>query len=186
MKTLTRMMLPCILMVSLAFMVFAQGQPKKPAAKPQTGTKMAMDQSMPYKATYSSKFEIGDQAMSKKILDIWKDWDDGVVDRHAAWFADTIAMYHADGSMAKGKDSVMAGAKRYRGSMVSAKSTIQAWIPLRSTDMNENWVAIWGVEEDTWKDGKKTATALHEIWRFNKDGKIDLMRQFEAKVPPGQ
>ena len=186
MKNLTRMMVLSILMVCMAMIVLAQNEPKKPMAKPKMATKMGMDQSLPYKATYSSKFEIGNPAMSKIILDLWKDWDDNAFDRHPNAFSDTITMYFPSGDMAKGKDSVLAGSRRIRGSMASAKSTIQAWIPLRSTDMNENWVAIWGTEEDTWKDGKKTTTAYHEVWRFNKDGKIDLMRQFESKVPPGQ
>jgi hypothetical protein len=141
---------------------------------------------MPYKATYSSNFEMGNPAHCKLILELWKDWDDNMFDRHADAFADTVTMFFSNGQMSKGKDSVMASTKSYRGSMASAKSTIHAFMPLRSVDMKENWVAIWGSEEDTWKDGKKTMTTLHEIWRFNKDGKIDLMRQFEAKIPQGQ
>ena len=186
MKTLKRMMLPCILMVCLAFLGYAQQQPKKPAAKTATTEKAGKDASMLYKATYSSDFEIGEKEMSKKILMLWKAWDENEPARHADFFADTVTMYFANGEVTKGKANVMAQAEKYRGSMTSAKSTIHAWIPLRSKDMNENWVAIWGTEEDTWKDGKKTVTELHEVWKFNKDGKIDLMRQFEAKAPHGQ
>jgi hypothetical protein len=75
----------------------------------------------------------------------------------------------------------MEGAKKYRGGMTSAKSIIHAWVPLKSTDTNENWVAIWGSETDTWPDGKVETSEIHEIWRINKDGKIDMMRQFTAK-----
>ena len=137
---------------------------------------------MPYKATYSSKFAIGDQTHSKVILELWKDWDDNMLDRHADAFADTVVMHFSNGQMTKGKDSVIAGAKSYRGSMASAKSTVHALTPLRSLDMKENWVAIWGSEEVSWKDSKKTTISRHEVWRFNKDGKIDLMRQYEAKA----
>ena len=136
----------------------------------------------PYTATYSSKFAIGNNAHAKMILELWKDWDDNAVDRHN-YFADTVVMYFPDGTMSRGKDSCLAGAKKYRGSMSSATSELQAWTPLKSIDRNENWVAVWGTEADTYADGKTEKRDLHEIWRINKDGKIDFMKQFASAVP---
>ncbi len=134
----------------------------------------------PYTASYSSNFVIGNPAHTNMIVDMWKDWDDNAFDRHNYW-ADTITVYLPDGTVLKGRDSTLAGAKRFRGSLKSAKSTIDAWVPLRSTDRNEDWVAIWGTETDTWPDGRVEKMQIHEVWRINKDGKIDLMRQFTAK-----
>ncbi len=64
--------------------------------------------------------------------------------------------------------------------MSSASSVIQAWVPLKSVNRNEDWVAIWGTETDTYADGKKDIKDLHEIWRFNKDGKVVFMKQFAS------
>jgi ketosteroid isomerase-like protein len=114
------------------------------------------------------------------IVDMWKDWDDNAFDRHNYW-ADTISVFLSDGTVIKGRDSSMAGAKRYRGSLASAKSTITSIVPLRSADRNEDWVAIWGTETNTMPDGKIERNDIHEIWRINKDGKIDMMKQFIAK-----
>lgn len=139
-----------------------------------------MNTALPYTATYSSNFAIGNPEHSRMILNMWKDWDDNAFDRND-FFADTITVYLPDGTVTKGKAANLEGAKKYRGGMSSAKSTIHAWVPLRSTDKNENWVAIWGTEVDTWPDGKTETTEIHEVWRINKDGKIDLMRQFTAK-----
>jgi hypothetical protein len=138
----------------------------------------------PYKATYSSDFKIGNPADAKKILELWKDWDDNAFDRHD-YMADTVIMFFPDGSVIKGKDSVVAGAKRYRGTMSSATSELQAWTPLKSVDRNENWVALWGTEMDTYPDGKTSKRDLHEIWRINKDGKVDFMKQF-ASMPSAE
>jgi hypothetical protein len=137
------------------------------------------DMSMPYKANYSSNFRMGKPEHAKMILELWKDWDDNAFDRHN-YMADTVTMYFPDGSMVRGKDSALAGAKRYRGSMSSASSTLDAWMPLRSIDRNQDWVAVWGTETDTWPDGKTEKKDLHEIWRINKDGKIDFMKQFTS------
>jgi hypothetical protein len=133
--------------------------------------------SYPYTAGYSSNFVMGNPAHARMVLDLWKDWDDNAFDRHD-YFADTVVMYLPDGSVVKGKAANLEGAKKYRGSMTSAKSTIDAWIPLRSVDKKEDWVALWGTETDTWPDGKTETRNIQEVWRINRDGKVDLMRQF--------
>lgn len=135
--------------------------------------------SYPYTAGYSSDFKIGNPAHSKMILELWKDWDDNAFDRHN-YMADTLVMFLPDGSVIRGKDSCLAGAKRYRGSMSTSTSSVEAWTPLKSIDRNENWVAVWGTETDTYPDGKTDKRDLHEIWRINKDGKVDFMKQFAS------
>src|SRR5664279_2830755 len=94
--------------------------------------------SYPYTANYSSNFKIGNAANAKLVLDLWKDFDNNTFDgpNH---FADTVVMFFPDGSMLRGKDSVLAGAKAFRGAMKSCVSTLDAWMPLRSVDKNEEW-----------------------------------------------
>src|SRR6185312_16787883 len=99
--------------------------------------KESIAQENPYTANYSSDFQIGDAANSKMILELWKDYDDNAFDRHN-YFADTVVMFFPDGSMAKGKDSVLAGAKRFRGALSGSTSTLTVWIPLKCVDRNEN------------------------------------------------
>ncbi|MEO7835397.1 MAG: hypothetical protein ABIR50_08755 [Ginsengibacter sp.] len=138
------------------------------------------ESSYPYSASYSSDFKIGNPADAKKILELWKDFDNNTFDAHD-YFADTAVMYFSDGTMAKGAESIMTGAKQFRSSMSSVTSTLDAWVPLKSVDRNQNWVAVWGTEVDTSPDGKMEKRDIHEIWRFNKDGKVDFMKQFSAK-----
>jgi hypothetical protein len=42
--------------------------------------------SYPYTADYSSNFVISNPANSKKIVELWKDWDDNAFDRHLNYF----------------------------------------------------------------------------------------------------
>src|SRR5450631_1598150 len=148
-----------LLLVFLCKENFAQGKEKA-----KDGKATMDNMSYPYTANYSSDFKIGNPAHAKMILELWKDWDENAFDRHN-YFADTVVMFFPDGSTIKGKDSCLAGAKRYRGSMSSATSSLNAWIPLKSMDKNENWVALWGTETDTYPDGKTNKRDLHEIWR---------------------
>jgi hypothetical protein len=53
-------------------------------------------------------------------------------------------------------------------------------------DRNENWVALWGTETDTYPDGKTSKREVQEIWRINKDGKVDFMKQFSSMPAPEQ
>lgn len=137
-------------------------------------------QDLPYKAGYSSDFKIGNAAYAKKILEIWKDWDDNMLDKHD-YFSDTLVMYFPDSSVVKGKAENLAAAKKYRGGMTSAKSVVHAWVPLYSNDTKQDVVCIWGMETDTWPDGRVTTRDLHEVWWFNKDGKVTALRQWDAK-----
>lgn len=134
--------------------------------------------SMDYTPRYSN-FALGNAAYSKIVLDLWKDWDDNQLGRHD-YFADTLAMMHEDGTMTRGKADNLKMGMDYRGTMKSAKSTITAIVPLKSLDFNEDWVAVWGHEDDVMADGKTVGKELHEIWRFNRDGKIDYMQSYSG------
>jgi hypothetical protein len=141
---------------------------------------IAQDTKAPQAVAYNPSFSIGKAEYATKVLEIWKDWDDNQLDRHD-YFADTITMWLPDGTAARGKAVNMEGAKKFRGSMTKSKSTIHACIPLHNSDGNDDAVCIWGTEEDTYADGKVETRDLHEVWWFNKDGKISMMRQWAAK-----
>ena len=132
-----------------------------------------------YKATYSSSFQMGKAALAQKVLDLWKDYDDNQFDRHD-YMHDTVVMSFPDGTVTKGKKENMDAAKKFRGGFTTVKSTIHAIVPLRSTDRNEDIVCVWGHEENTLADGKVEGRDLHEVWWFNKDGKVVRMRQWNA------
>lgn len=133
-----------------------------------------------YTASYSSSFAIADQAYSEKILTLWKDFENNTLDKHIEWFADTVNMMMSTGKMIKGKAENLASVKAYRNSIKNYKVTLDAWVSLKSTDKNGNVVCIWGTEEFTDKDGKQVKSRTHEVWGFNKDGKIDLMLQYSG------
>jgi hypothetical protein len=134
-------------------------------------------QSTLYKATYSSKFVIADQSYADKILTLWKDFENNKLDDHINWIADTVNMTLADGRTVKGKAENLAGVKAFRGSLKDMKITVDAWVSLKS-DRNENVVCIWGEEDYTDANGKHVKVSLHEVWGFNKDGKVSLMLQY--------
>lgn len=162
------------------------------ADKPKTEDVKAADSSSakqdnlmyPYTPDYSSDFVIGDAKNAQTLLELYKNWDDNRLDNSKSSFAEMDTMYFSDGSMFAGsRDSLFAVANKMRGQMGSVVDSVHAWVPLRSKDKNEDWVAIWTREISTDPKGKKTVKELHEVWRFDKNGKINLVYQYEQQPP---
>jgi hypothetical protein len=133
-----------------------------------------------YTPTYSSSFEIGNPEHATTIVQgSWKDWEDNNLDNMRNWVADSVVAYHSDNSVVMGLDSLMARWKKGRATYASTKPQIDAVIPVYSTDKKESWVLVWATEISTKPDGTSDTTAVMETWRINKDGKADLLYQFD-------
>jgi len=144
------------------------------------------DINSPYPIGYSSKFAIDDPKNAETLLNLWKDWDNGNLSAHKDMFADSVEMYFWDGtSIHTSRDSAIAGAQNFRNTIASSSSSVDAIMAVKSTDKNEHWALIWGRERDTDKKGKVDSFDLQETWRFNNDGKANLVYQFKhaAKLP---
>jgi hypothetical protein len=149
----------------------------------EAGGETKMDKpavTLPYTADYSSSFEMGNPEYSVTILQgSWKDWENNKMENMKSWIADTIVAFHSDNRMIKGADSLMANWMRNRAKYTSVIDTIDAVIPVYSTDKKENWVLVWAREINTKADGTKDTVALMETWRINKDGKADFLLQYD-------
>jgi hypothetical protein len=135
---------------------------------------------LPYTASYSSSFEMGNPQYAAMILQgSWKDWETNKMDNMKSWIADNIVAYHSDNTTVTGVDSLQARWNRGRANYTSVIDTIDAVMPVYSTDKKENWVLVWATEINTKKDGTKDTVRLMETWRINKDGKADMLYQFD-------
>jgi hypothetical protein len=136
---------------------------------------------LPMPAVYSSSFEMGNPAYSAMIVQgSWKDWQDNKMDNMKSWIADTIVAFHSDNTMVNGADSLIARWTRGRAKYSTVVDSIHAVMSMHSTDKNENWVLVWAQEYNTdAKTGKTDTAAVMETWRINKDGKADLLFQFD-------
>ena len=148
-------------------------------------SEVQQDVTYAYPVIYSSKFTTGDPKNSQAVLNIWKAFDNGDLASVKDYFADSVEMHLSDGSMMHSvRDSVIAAAQSYRNGFSAVSSSIDAVMATKSTDKDENWALVWGLERDTHKNGKVDSVYLQETWRFNKDGKADLMYQFAASTKP--
>lgn len=131
-----------------------------------------------YTPSYSSSFEIGNPNHSKIVLEVWKAFDENKLDGIRSHLADSLVMRFGDGTeINTSADSVIVLTKEYRNSVDTIASHPAAFISLRSTDKNEDWVAVWATEFVV-TNGVRDSSRLHELWHFNQDRKIDAMYQY--------
>ncbi len=96
-----------------------------------------------------------------------------------SWMADTIVAVQSNNKTITGVDSVAANWNRGRAKYTSVVDSINAATSLLSTDKKENWVLVWATEQSTDTKGKKDTVSVMETWRINKDGKADLLFQYD-------
>jgi hypothetical protein len=139
-----------------------------------------MNISLPYVPGYSSSFEMGDPAHATMIVQgSWKDWEDNNLDNMVNWVEDTITAFHSNNTTVHGVDNLMTRWKSNRAEYTSVKPTINAVLPVYSTDRDEHWVLVWATEIDTKSDGSIDTVNLMETWRINKAGKADMLLQYD-------
>ncbi len=162
---------------------------KTEAMKPDSSsaaTPAMRDINSPYPIGYSSKFVMDDPKNAETLLNLWKVWDGGDLSQAKGMFADSVEMHFSNGAMMHTtRDSTIAMGQKIRSSWTSSVSTVDAVMAVKSTDKNEHWALIWGKEIDKDKKGKVDSFYLQETWRFNGDGKADLMFQYrQAAAAP--
>ncbi len=159
-------------------MAACNNEKKETAAAEEPAAKKTVP--MAYTAIYSSSFEMGNPEYTATILQgSWKDWEENKLDNMKNWIADTIVAFHSDNKTVMGLDSMMARWKRGRAEYSSVTDTVHAAMAVYSTDKKENWVLVWAGEIGTKLDGKKDTTQIMETWRINKDGKADMLLQYD-------
>ncbi|MGZ3939225.1 MAG: hypothetical protein ACXVLT_11245, partial [Flavisolibacter sp.] len=116
----------------------------------------------------------------------WKQYDNNEINEITSIFADNIVGSFPDGTVIKGADNLNKLFRDVRNNFASTIGDIYACTTLKSPDDPEHeFVVIWGRETDTKKDGSIQKTLIHEVWRFNKEGKVDAANQYVIPEIPG-
>ena len=171
-----------LLVLSAAAMFAACNDVKKQEAKTAETTAEApkADVKFPYTAGYSTSFEMGNPAYAAMIEQgSWKDWEENKLGNMKSWLADTVVAFLSDNKMVQGADSLVALWKKGRAEYTSAIDSVHAAVSLYSTDRKENWVMVWVKEINVTTKGVKDTVEVMETWRINKDGKADMLLQFD-------
>jgi hypothetical protein len=182
------MKMPLALAVMALFAACNSTAPATTADSAKSSTdsaSMAKDIQSPYAVVYSSKFAMDEPKNAETLLALWKSYESGNLSTSKDLIGDSIEVHLANGQMFRGsRDSAIVGIQAMRNAFSAVVCQINAIMAVKSTDKNEHWALIWGLEKDTHKNGKVDSIELQETWRFNKDGKADLMYQFGQATAP--
>ncbi len=164
---------------------------EKPAAASAEAKAMVPADMHGFTPSYSASFVMDSAKNTETVLALWQEWNGGDLSKSRSHFADSVAFFLADGSSMMGPtDTLLKGMQAYRSSFTKMDATVEAIFAVKCTDKNENWVAVWGHEIQTNQAGKVDTVSLQETWRFNKEGKVNMMFQALRKgmlpPPPGK
>ena len=169
-----------LLLIGAALFTACNNDTKSTATTGEDSTTAKPAAALPYTASYSSSFKMGNTDYCAMIVQgSWKDWEQNTMDNMKSWVADTVVAFQSNNKMIRGVDSLQANWKRGRAEYTSVIDTLNAVLPVYSTDKKENWVLVWVTEINTDTKGKTDTVAVQETWRINKDGKADVLYQYD-------
>lgn len=149
------------------------GTPESAEAKPFVPADMHG-----YTPQYSASFVMDSAANTETVLALWRAWQNGDLSNIRQYFADSFTVFPYEGGMMQGPtDEILQGTQQWRNSFKTMNTAVDAIFATKSTDRNEHWVGIWGTEIRSDSTGKVDSLSLQESWRFNNNGKVDLMFQ---------
>jgi len=134
----------------------------------------------PFAPTYSNEFERGNSVYALKAIKFWRQFERGALDTVSADFADSIRIILPDLVLTGSKESVLQKVQQRRRGYDNMQSFIQSWLPVRVRDKGEDLVWVWGIYDGTRINGDRDYKMVHEIWRFNSEGRIREMEQFQT------
>jgi len=116
--------------LAIAFFIASCNQ-DKPAAEEKkdsatTETKKVDNTSYPYKASYSSAFEMGKPENSKVILDIWKAFEENKLSDTRSLWADSVTMQFDGFTFHGTADSALKSARSLRLARPTQRSGMRA------------------------------------------------------------
>ena len=132
----------------------------------------------PYEAIYTSEFESGKSKQTEIVLQVWKEWEAGILSHLNQVFADSLSLI-LPGEIVRGKkQEVLKVFQGKRDGYKDMQCYIDAWLPLKAKDVNEDIVLIWGRQDGTTPSGRRDYRVLHQVWRFDAEGKIFSLTEY--------
>ncbi len=138
---------------------------------------------LPYKATYSSDWSIGDPKYTKIALDFYKRLEQDSITGTGDFFEDSIQFRAFDNRILMvSKEELVKRVKDFRAGFKSLNEEFTAFTCLHSNDQNEDWVSLWIFEKAVRTNGKADSTRYQENWRF-RNGKVYYVADFARYKP---
>jgi hypothetical protein len=135
----------------------------------------------PYSPLYQTDFTKGDEAKANTVLNIWKGYESGNFSSYLAHFAEDVTMVFENDRFTDKKDIAVEKLRVRRKHITTTQIHVEYWQPVFMPRLQEHWVFIWGRFEGTIRRNDLESWNIHQVWKFNKDGKIYFMQEYKSR-----
>jgi hypothetical protein len=145
-------LLPVVLL--FVFLLSCNNNESKPAIDKTDSSVVKEAPVYPFTASYSLKWQPGDEKNALLVLNCLKKYVDGDINGSAAYFADTAEFIGNKFHFKGGRDSLTKILADMRNASAAVTKRFDTWAALYYPDKNETWVTLWYTEIMTDKKGK--------------------------------
>jgi hypothetical protein len=145
-----KQLLPAMIVVFL----FSCNNESKPSNDKNEGSANKDSLAYPFAASYSLKWQPGDEKNALLVLNCLKKYIAGDINGSAAYFADTAEFIGDKFYFKGGRDSLTKILAEMRNASAAVSKNFETWATLYYPDKNETWVTLWYTEIMTDKKGK--------------------------------
>lgn len=148
--------------------------------KVRNETKNLIAQNMPniYTALYSNEWQNGNLAYKNSVMTFLKDFETNN-SKQEDLLAEYIGLQLNGVNDFFEKKRAIEKLKEFRTGLSDLKIRLQSIIPVKSVDSNEDWVYVSGSMTITQENGTLNTIDFFDQFRINKEGKINLIKQYE-------
>jgi hypothetical protein len=146
----------------------------KPAADSIAAPVAAVVAPMPFPATQTDDWKMGDPEKLRLILGFYKNMvNDTNYSDITSHIADTITNLNFENKTYKlSPEGFTKLVKTFRSRFSKLDEEFKTYLVLHSDKLDYDQVMLWVKETGTYKNGKVDSTMYQENWRINKEGKI--------------
>ena len=134
----------------------------------------------PFQPVHSNETEKGKDALARIVLDVWRNYETGNVVAQKKNFADSVRIIFPDKILDGTRDMVIQQLQSKRTGYSNMQCFVYSWKAVHVADTNEDLVWVWGLYDGTTTKGERDYAIVHEIWRFDRNGKIRELEQFRT------
>ena len=134
----------------------------------------------PFSPRMDVDFENGNKNYANIVLNIWRGYQSGNIKGYRKYFADSVSLFfHEKLIEGKTEDALKIYQER-RDQLASMQAHVEYWQPVYVKNKNENWVLLWINQEATDRNKKLDSWSMHQVWKFNAQGKIYMLQEFRS------
>ena len=134
----------------------------------------------PFSPRMDVDFEKGNKNYANIVLNIWRGYQSGNIKGYRKYFADSVNLFFHEKLLQGKTEDVLKLYQDRREKLATVQAHVEYWQPVYVKNKEEHWVLLWVNQEATDKNKKLDSWSMHQVWKFNAEGKIYMVQEFRS------